>query len=63
MSGLAEFLAMGGYGLFVWSSYLVTALVIGGLFVWSYRGLRAAEKRERALGGRERRRARRGEAR
>jgi heme exporter protein D len=26
--GFAEFAAMGGYGLYVWGSYLVTALVI-----------------------------------
>ncbi|MDQ6621336.1 MAG: heme exporter protein CcmD [Pseudomonadota bacterium] len=27
-SGLADYLAMGGYGLYVWGSYGVTALVL-----------------------------------
>ena len=27
-SSLGEFLAMGGYGLYVWSAYAVTAVVI-----------------------------------
>ena len=26
---MAEFLAMGGYGAYVWSSYAITALVLG----------------------------------
>lgn len=59
MSSAAEFVAMGGYGLYVWSSYGVAALVILGLFLWSHFGLRAAEKREADLGRRERRRPRR----
>ena len=28
MTSLADFLAMGGYGLYVWGSYLVTAAVV-----------------------------------
>jgi heme exporter protein D len=28
-ASLAEFMAMGGYGLYVWGSYVVTALLIG----------------------------------
>lgn len=59
MSSAAEFVAMGGYGLYVWSSYGVAALVILGLFLWSHFGLRNAEKREADLGLRERRRPRR----
>ncbi len=28
MTNLSDFVAMGGYGFYVWGSYLVTALVI-----------------------------------
>lgn len=28
-ASLSQFLAMGGYGLYVWGSYAVTAVVIG----------------------------------
>jgi heme exporter protein D len=28
MTNLSDFLAMGGYGFYVWGSYLVTALLI-----------------------------------
>lgn len=28
-TSVSDFLAMGGYGFYVWGSYLVTALVIG----------------------------------
>jgi heme exporter protein D len=27
-SGLSEFLAMGGYGFYVWTSYVVTAIAV-----------------------------------
>jgi len=30
---MSEFLDMGGYGLYVWSSYGIALLVFGGLFV------------------------------
>jgi heme exporter protein D len=56
MSGLGEYLAMGGYGPYIWSAYGITALVLGGLLVWSWRGLRSAEQREAELGKRGRRR-------
>ena len=29
MTSLADFLAMGGYGFYVWGSYLVTAALVG----------------------------------
>jgi heme exporter protein D len=32
-SGAAEFIAMGGYGLYVWGAYAVTAAVIGAELV------------------------------
>jgi heme exporter protein D len=28
-AGIGEFLAMGGYGLYVWGSYAMTAIAIG----------------------------------
>lgn len=44
---MSEFLAMGGYGAFVWPAYGAAALVMIGLLVASLRERRAAE---RALG-------------
>lgn len=40
---MSEFLAMGGYGAYVWTSYGVTALFLALLFVWSLLGARARE--------------------
>ena len=60
MNAAAEFFAMGGYGVFVWSAYAAAALVILGLSVWSWLGLRRAEQREVQIGRRERRRSNRG---
>lgn len=47
------FVAMGGYGLYVWSALLVTFLGLAGLFLetsWSYRKIqkeaRAAQARQ-----------------
>ena len=42
---LAEFLAMGGYGLYVWGSYGVTALLIGLEIALLARRRRAARRR------------------
>ncbi|MGI9486048.1 MAG: heme exporter protein CcmD [Geminicoccaceae bacterium] len=38
-----EFLAMGGYGAYVWTAYGVTALSLLLLFIWSWFGARARE--------------------
>ncbi len=43
MSGLNEFLAMGGYGAFVWPSFGLTATVLVGLWLQSARALKQAE--------------------
>jgi len=51
MSGLSEFLAMGGYAGFVWPAYLLVAAVMVGVFVESRRGLKAAEDALAALEG------------
>ena len=44
MSDLAEFLHMGGYAAYVWSSYAITLVVIGGILWWSARELRATRE-------------------
>jgi heme exporter protein D len=36
-----DWLAMGGYGAYVWGSYAVSLVVLLGLLVWSWRRLRA----------------------
>ncbi|MEM8950344.1 MAG: heme exporter protein CcmD [Pseudomonadota bacterium] len=38
-----EFFAMGGYAVYVWSAYGITALLLLLLFVWSWFGARARE--------------------
>ena len=35
MGNFAEFLHMGGYAFFVWSSYALTAICLVGIVVWS----------------------------
>ena len=42
-SSVADFLAMGGYGLYVWGSFAVTA----GVMVWEVLALR--QRRRRAI--------------
>lgn len=37
MAELMEFLNMGGYAFFVWSSYAITAVLLGGVMIWSIR--------------------------
>lgn len=43
MSGLDEFLSMGGYAAFVWPSFGVVAVVLVGLWLQSARALKQAE--------------------
>lgn len=50
---MAQFLAMGGYAVYVWPAYAVAALVLGGLAVESVLAYRRAR---RMLGAVERRR-------
>ena len=40
---MSEFLAMGGYGAYVWTAYGVTALFLLLLFIWSWFGARSRE--------------------
>ena len=60
MEPVSDFLAMGGYGGFVWPAFGVTALVMVWLLVASLRRLRANERLLATTGGAgpERRRAR-----
>jgi heme exporter protein D len=43
-SGLSEFLAMGGYGFYVWTSYVVAAIAVALEIVAVRARLRAAVK-------------------
>ena len=55
-----EFLNMGGYAVYVWSAYGVTAVVLVGLLLWtlaSLRRVRAELAQLEALAPRRRRRA------
>lgn len=51
---MADFLAMGGYGAFVWSAYGLVALAMVALAVSSLRRLRRLEARLAALPARRR---------
>jgi heme exporter protein D len=53
---MSEWLNMGGYALFVWSSWGLALLLLGGLTVSTVLGLRSAEKRASELGLDDRRR-------
>jgi heme exporter protein D len=46
---MSEFLAMDGYGVFVWPAYGLTALLLLGLLAASLAGLRRARRRLAAL--------------
>ena len=52
MDALRDFLAMGGYGAYVWSAWGLTFLVLGGLFGWT---LWLVQRRQRELEALERR--------
>jgi heme exporter protein D len=40
----ADYFAMGGYAAFIWPSYGVALVLLAGIFVLSWRRLRAAER-------------------
>ena len=44
MTNVSDFLAMGGYGFYVWGSYLVTALLLAVEIVGVQKRLAAARK-------------------
>ena len=41
---MADFLAMDGFAAFVWPSYILSALGIGGMAIWVWLELRAARR-------------------
>ncbi len=49
MGSIGEFFAMGGHGVYVWSSYAIAVVVIGTLIVASRRALKAREAEVAAL--------------
>lgn len=53
---MQDFLSMGGYGAYVWASYVLSAVVMVALLVASVRGLKrtesAFERLKAATGGR-----------
>ena len=49
---VGEFLAMGGYGGYVWGAYGVTFLVLAGEVITVVRGTREARRRARLFGKR-----------
>ena len=49
MQDIGNFLAMGGYGAFVWPAYGLTAAIMVGFAVASWRELRAQERTLRQL--------------
>ena len=49
MDRLGEFLAMGGYGGYVWAAYLIAAAVLAALLVTSLHSVRGQEARLAAL--------------
>lgn len=42
---MSDFFAMDGYAAFVWASYALTLIGVGGLVVWTVRARRAAAAR------------------
>ncbi len=51
MDSLSSFFEMGGYAVFIWPSYLITALVLTVLFVTTLRFLRSNEAELKDLQG------------
>lgn len=62
MEQLSSFWDMGGYGAFVWPSYLLTTVVMAGFIVTTLKTLRARQRRLAQLEGTTPRRRRRGAA-
>ena len=49
MTSFATFLAMGGYGAYVWPAYGLTALAFAGMLGWTLIALKARRREEQAL--------------
>lgn len=50
---MSEFLHMGGYAAYVWSSYAIAALVLVASAIWPYVQLRAIKRGIRVSHGRD----------
>ena len=48
-SSFSTFLAMGGYGAYVWPAYGLTALAFAGMLGWTVVSLRARRREEQSL--------------
>lgn len=59
MTEVKEYLAMGGYALYVWPAFLIAAVVMIGLAVSSYRRLTESQRIARELGVGQRHRGKR----
>jgi heme exporter protein D len=57
VSSFSNFLAMGGYGAYVWPAYGLTAIAFAGVVVWTFATLKARRREEQTLSatGRQRR--------
>jgi heme exporter protein D len=44
MGGLSEFLAMGGYGVFIWPAYIIAVVILLALLIQSLVVLRQRER-------------------
>ncbi len=49
MTNFSTYLAMGGYGAYVWPAYGLTALAFAGMLGWTIATLRARRREEQAL--------------
>ncbi len=49
---LADYFAMGGYAAFIWPSYGLAVVLLTGIFLLSWRRLKAAERARDADDGR-----------
>ena len=50
MDTIRTFFDMGGYAAFVWPAFVVTAVLMGGLFAWSRHALRTDRRTLDLLG-------------
>ena len=41
---MMSFVSMNGYGIYIWPCYILTALLVGGLYWHSHRALKQAQR-------------------
>jgi heme exporter protein CcmD len=49
METAIQFLSMGGYGVFVWPAFIIVAIVMTALFIWSWQDLRRERQTLKSL--------------